>query len=300
MGFWCRDLDDAGVTLIPSDSRLFLPLLSDVKQHLESRPYGSPPPLQHANNPSPPMDPAEPASAILWNRSGKFICAWTLIWKYWDVAGREFENSYVLGVGSRPSLLLPFGLAEERRKFFEYWHTIMPGSKRYLCGERMMGTNADVRPPDPSEYWKGGVFGFTNGRSRYLDEPLRSAMLTLDAVFFSNGECAGPDTKQLWEHIVSDAGVHQEVGMVAKEKLASGADASSVLAAVEEITGGANSAPPPPPPPDGTADPEHFRQRARWHIGRWISMTRPQRSDEETVSALASWADAVVPNYRRI
>jgi hypothetical protein len=246
------------------------------------------------------MDRQDPASAILWNRSGNFICAWTTIWKYQDVAGCTFGSSCVLGVGARPSLLLPFGLTEERRRFFEYWQRIMPGSKRYLAGGSVMGTNADVRSPEPPEYWKGGVFGFSNGPPREHDEPIQAVALTLDAVFFSNGECAGPDKKQLFEHVVCDSEIHQQVGATARERFASGVDARGILDAVEAITGPADRVPPPPPDPDGNADLESFRERARWHIARWIAMTRPQRGDREIASALVDWADAVVPQYRRI
>jgi hypothetical protein len=42
-------------------------------------------------------------------------------------------------------------------KFVRYWNVILPGSKRYLGGSRIVGANGDVRPPAPDEVREGGI-----------------------------------------------------------------------------------------------------------------------------------------------
>ena len=97
MQFRCEDLRDAGVVLVSHDSSDFATLVAEITHHLESPPPGGPPPRPGARVELP--DPDDEASAILWNRSGKPICAYTLVW--------EPGETYILGVGSMSSLLLP-------------------------------------------------------------------------------------------------------------------------------------------------------------------------------------------------
>jgi hypothetical protein len=299
MKFRCRGLVDAGVELIPPDSPLFPHMLGEIRRHLDSPPRGSPPPLPgHDMTPSP--DGEDPVGTILWNRSGKPLCAWTLIWTYRDASGHESRSSHVMGVGTVPSSLLPFGLTDDKRKFVAYWNTILPGSMRYLSGERVFGSNADVRAPSPEECWKGGVMRWGGGgKSRSMDQ-IETVTLALDAVFFSNGECAGPDEKRLWEHIVCDAAVYRAVATAAQEQSAAGLDAKEILAGIGRIIGSAGAPVPPPPPPDGKAGLKSFLNQARWHLARRISVHRSSQGDEKTVSMLLSWAGAELPEYRRI
>ena len=289
MQFVCEDLPAVGVRLIPHDSPNFAPLLADITRHIESPPSGGPPPLP--DDPAVLPDPDDPASALLWNQSGKPICAYTLIW---DPGGR-----FTLGVGSFPTLLLPFGLPEERRAFEAYWHTILPNSKRWVNSQTELGSNADLRPPAPDEVWKGGVMRW--GSSAYA-RPRRqpdTVRLSLDAVFFATGECAGPDTKQLWEQIVFPAEVAQQVAAAARSGIHAGLSADRILAAVEQVTGTATRQPPDPPNPFDRADPHEYYEHARWELANWIAHMR-KSGDEPTVATLNSWADARVPQFRRI
>jgi hypothetical protein len=77
------------------------------------------------------------------------------VWRFETVTGRSYRHS--CGMLSVQSLLLSFGRSEDSLlKLFGYWHTILPGSKRYLSESGMVGDNTDVRPPTPDEKWRGG------------------------------------------------------------------------------------------------------------------------------------------------
>ena len=303
MKFHCEDLAEAGVVLIPRDSHAFQPLCADIRRHLENPPPGSPPPFP-GETPDLPNG-YEPASAILWNQSGKPICAFTLIWKYdWkDQWGddRTTTSTHVNGVGHTPSLLLPFGLTEDRRAFATYWQTILPHSKRYLDGGRILGANADVRQPAPNEQWKGGVMRWGTGQREHNDHA-DTVTLTLDAVFFSTGECAGPDTKQLWNRTIAAAEMYQEVVAVVRGCVDAASDGEQILAAVERLTGdAARPLPPPGPPPShGPAKPGAFREYERCCLAKRIAHMRTQFGHDKTVSILRDWADTAVPHYRRV
>ncbi len=299
MKFRCQDLPNEGVVLIPADSQAFRPLFADIRRHLESPPPGGPPELP--GDPDPLPEGNDPAGAILWNQSDRFICAESLIWKYQETGGHEYQSSSVMGVGATPSLLLPFGMPEDRRQFTTYWHTILPNSKRYLSEGSVFGTNADVRPPAPEEIWKGGIMRWGGPREHLPVEPLRNATLVLDGVFFSSGECAGPDEMHLWEQILCAAGVHRELAWAAREGVAAGLEPGEILARMARITGSAGGPPPPPPPPPrGPIGAETFRARERHSLARLIEARQRSWGDERTVSMLVGWAETVLPQYRRI
>jgi hypothetical protein len=299
MNFHCEDLPEAGVVLIPRDSHAFQPLCSDIRRHLEAPPPGSPPPFPD-ETPDPP-DEDNPASAILWNQSGKPICAFTLIWKHaWNderFGDHTTGSTQILGVGHSPSLLLPFGLTEDRRAFATYWQTILPWSKRYVDSGGVLGANADVRPPAPDEQWSGGVMRW--GGRGHREDRADKATLTLDAVFFSTGECAGPDSNQLWERVIAGAELHQKVAAAARRGVEAALDVERILAEVDQITGDAGHPPPPPPDPGGKAEPARFREYERWSLARQISHMRTHLGNHKTVSILSDWADAAIPQYRR-
>lgn len=248
----------------------------------------------------------DPASAVLWNQSDKAICAYTLIWKYDRTDGWPRNptphNTRFMGIGNFPSLLLPFGLTVERRAFYNYWHTILPHSKRWLGGENVLGTNADVRPPTDDEKWVGGVVRVGGGR-RHPGFDFDGVTLTIDAVFFTNGECAGADTRGLWDQIVLTAELHREVAALVRNGLNGGLDADRILSGVEQITGafsGPPSRPPPPGPPGRAADPDLVRERARHYLAHRIGAMRTHSGVEKTITILNSWADAALPAYRRV
>jgi hypothetical protein len=300
MQFRCEDLRDAGVVLVPVGSPEFSPLLADIKRHLESPPAGSRPPLPGRRDESVPAE-IDPTAAILWNQSGKPISAWTLIWKYEEISGHQYSNSFIHGVGTVPSLLLPFGLNEDRRPFITYWQIILPGSKRYVSPDAIAGTNADVRPPAPEERWSGGIGGGGGGaRGSGSRAELRSATLVLDAAFFADGECAGPDERQLWDQVVGTAELYRKIAATAREGLAKAISASDILVEIERITGPAGGPPPYQPATRGGPHREAFRGRAERSLARMIGMRRTHQGDDKTVAGLADWANTVLSAYRRI
>jgi len=285
----CEDLPQAGIILIPHGSPEFPALLADITRCIESPPPGGPPPFPNLRTELP--DPDDPASAILWNQSGKPICASTRIWK---------PGGTTVSTAGVPSLLLPFGLRDDRRAFETYWRTILPNSKRWLNRGRFLGSNADVRPPAGDEIWVGGVMGTGGGVGGFRGNPGAIA-LAIDAVFFATGECAGPDTWQLWEQTVLPARMYQQAAAGARKALQSGLDTAGILAAVEQITGKAvDGLPRPPVPFAGRFDAHDWHERARQEIARRVADMRRRSGDEKTVATLNDWADAQLPEFRRI
>jgi hypothetical protein len=284
--FRCQDLRDVGVVLVAPESRDYAPLLADIQRSVDHPTFDS------------VLEEIDPLGAILLNRSAKPIAAWSLIYKYEELSGRAYSSNFRMGVGALPSVLLPFGLSEEMRRVLLYWSTILPGSKRYIGAGEMFGDNTDVRPPNPEEEWKGSSFGF-GGRHRHsrpLDQ-MQHITLVLDGAFFADGECAGPNELQLFEHIVYDAEVYQQVSRVARELVTHGRSSSEVLTAIEDLTGPSRT--PIPPPPGQQSDPESFRERARAFLAFHIAGMRGTQSDEKAVETLVSWTDTRLPEYRR-
>ena len=290
MQFRCEDLAQAGIVLIPHNASDFRALLTDITSHIESPPPGSPPAFPNERIELP--DPDDPASAILWNQSGKPLCGWTRIWK---------PGGITVSTTGFPSLLLPFGLREDRRAFETYWHTILPNSKRWLSRRSVLGSNADVRPPSPEEVWVGGVVRFGGGAGGFRGDP-DAVSLTIDAAFFATGECVGPDTRGLWNQIVPKAELCQQAALSVRRGVRAGTESARILSDVEKITGTALNGPPPPPPPPsmGRQDSHEWHENARQELARRIADMRRRLGDEKTVSTLDRWADATVPQFRRI
>jgi hypothetical protein len=259
MEFRCQDLPEAGVILVPQS-----PLVG----------------------------------ATLINQSDKPIVAWSLKYRMEDESGRARDSNTTMGGNSVPSLLYPFGLTPEARKQLIYYNAILPASRRYIKDGELIGDNSDVRPPKPDEVWEGGWFGFGGGNrlNRQLDE-MKSVTLILDGIFFADGEFAGPNQLQLFDMVVYGSGVCQDVAGTAAQLVKGGNDDAAILTAVEKQTGPSRAA--TPPPPGSQSPPELFREQARAFIALTISHTRKQLGDARTVSMLAGWADADLPQYRR-
>lgn len=259
MEFRCRDLREAGVILVPQ---------------------------------------IPPIGATMINQSDKPIVAWSLQYRTEDESGRAGGANITMSGNSIPSLLFPFGLTPELRKQLIYQNAILPGSMRYIKDGELIGDNTDVRPPQSDEVWKGGSFGFGGGNrvNRDFDE-MKSVTLTLDGIFFADGEFAGPDQLQLFDLVVHGVEVYRDVANTTVQLVQSGQDADTILSAVEKLTGPSRVA--TPPPPGSQSPPEVFREQARAFIAWTISCTRKQLGDAKAVSMLAGWADADLPQYRR-
>jgi len=264
--FHCEDLRDFGVVLVPPSSRDYEPLFVEIQRRVD-----------HS------LEKRE-TSAILVNRSEKSIAAIDAVWRYEDVAGREFQGARLT---TGDLLLMPFSAPPEALKAMVYRMAILPGSRRYLGENGLAGDNADVRGPEPDEVWRRGwIFG-SGGGGCTPALPIKSVMLILDGVFFLDGEFAGPNRNRLWEKVTKEAKSILDVAKIARSGKDRGLAAAEILREIEELTG------PPlePPPAPGTA----MQRRACD-----IKQRRHLMGDERTVEWLASRAQAPIPNFRRL
>jgi hypothetical protein len=204
MEYRCEDLSGYGVVLVPPSSPEYAAFLTDIQNRIANPIPGSAPPAHDFEDPSAP-------TVILCNRSQTGIAALSWIWKFELDTGRTARSS--VSAGGVPSVLAPFGLDERMRKLYGYWHGILPGSKRGIRGSRMFGDNADVRPPQPDEAWKGGGYG-VGGGSRDPRGPLKSVTVALDGVIFLDGGFAGPDTLYNFDRMTSNVDAHLQVARI--------------------------------------------------------------------------------------
>jgi len=243
-----------------------------------------------------------PTSAILLNRNSKAIAALHVVWRFETEGGRSYRRSQ--GMLSPQGLLLRYGRSDDAHiKLHSYWHTIFPGSKRYLGESGMVGDNTDVRPPAEEEKWRGGIIsGSTRGGGTGRD-PVRQVTLVLDGVFFLDGEFVGPNAEKLFEQTVADAEAHLTVARIAREGHHKGLRPEEILAEIERVTG-----PAPERPPmnlafrNPGASQEEFRGAALQAVAFQLAMRRrfPQAFDEEqTVFMVMDWNDSFVPHFRK-
>ena len=293
MEFHCKDLLQNGVVLIPPSSPEYNNLLSDIEKYCD-HPAGRLTPPSEQNDVFLSGQDRETAP-ILMNRGHTGIAALQLFWSLRNAEGRTFSISQ--GPGANASVLLPFGLPDKHLKLYSYWHVILPGSKRCLTMDhRQLGSNQDVRPPGPEEVWTGGsIIGFGGGSRSY--GPLTEITLTLDGVFFTDGSFAGPNRQGLWEQITSSAEAHLQVAEAARKAQNSETVPKQFFAELEGITGPAEER---PSLRSRVQNPEAYRQLALKRIARQIQIMRQSAGDERTIFLLASWADAPVPQFRKL
>jgi hypothetical protein len=244
--------------------------------------------------------PAGDQSAILHNQASEAIASMAFIWTFAHTGGRVRPHSFPPGTGT--SGLLPFGLDERMRKILAYRNTIFPGSKRVMHADgSISGDNSDVRPPQEDEVWRGGWVGFGGGSTRDELEPLK---LELDGVFFADGAFAGPNRLGSWDRTVIAAQAHRECAALVRRARESGSLPSDVFSELQAWTGAEDEKPPPPPPPwsfeSGPPDPEPVQRHERHFVGWKIQQMRRNQGDERTIAAIAAWAEAPVPNFRRL
>lgn len=296
MEFHCQDFPQYGVVLVPPTSPEYDPLLADIQRRVDHRVAGSPGVLQLPALPGEISEQDRETSAILVNRGTRGIAAIQQVWSHREISGRTSGLS--AGPGPNPSVLLPFGIPEKTLKLYGYWRVIVPGSKRYLSengGE--VGDNSDVRPPWPDEMWTGGGIGMPSRGSRPLG-PMASVTLTLDGVFFDDGGFVGPNTRGLWDQVVSSAEAHTQIAKIARQGHNAGITPAKILADVEAVTGPGASHMTPPPPRGATLD--AYRQAVLQDLAWQIAMSQKDQGDERAVLMLLSWSDAKLPNFRKL
>ena len=243
-----------------------------------------------------------PTSAILLNRSSKAIAALQVVWRFETQTGRSYRHSQ--GMLSPQGLLLRFARSDDAQfKLYAYWHTILPGSKRYLGESGMVGDNSDVRPPAPDEKWRGGIVAGTGGGGMKSRDPISQVTLVLDGVFFLDGAFVGPNTERLFEQTVADADAHVMLARIAREGHNKGLRAGEILAEIERATG-----PAPEGPPTNLAfrnpgaSQEEFRRAALQTIAFQLAMRLrvPQAADkEQTVFMVMDWDNTALPHFRK-
>ena len=303
MEFICEGLPQYGLVLVQPSSLDYAPLLADIERRLD-QPADGAPPIPEKFRPR-ISEPDRSTSAILLNKSPKTIAAMQAVWRFETVSGGSYRHSR--GMLSPKSLLLRFGRSEESLlKLYGYWHTILPGSKRYLTESGMVGDNTDVRPPTPDEEWQGGVVAGIAGSGSVgvsSRDEVKQVTLVLDGVFFLGGEFVGPNRERLFEQTVADAEAHFLVARTARNDHNKGLTPGQILAEIERTTG-----PAPEHPtmnigfrnPDAT--PEEFRRAALQQIAFQLANRRkfPQLTDDErTVHMNMGWTETVLPHFRK-
>jgi hypothetical protein len=107
MEFYCEDLPQLGVVLVPPSSPEYDRLLADVQRRINHPVAGSPPIPESMQMRISPED--RETSAILLTHSQNGIVAVQQVWTLQETSGRTYTGS--IGSGANPSVLLPFGIA---------------------------------------------------------------------------------------------------------------------------------------------------------------------------------------------
>ena len=248
------------------------------------------------------LTPSSPTQATLANISEKPIAEWALKCEIEWLDQQERGGGKQITGGIIPSLMLPFGMTDDWRARTTYWNAILPGSKRLVtCNPlKLTGDNRDVRQPTLQERWRGSTFAMEGGvePADEWQRRVKSLRLTLDGVFFADGEFAGPNECQLWETVIYQAEVFQSVATAACKFYDAGMEPAAILAEVEKVTGKHVQQPGPlHSRRKGTAD--EFRQDAKNSLASYLA-NRLEMEPDEIVSDLVGWADTVLPDYRRV
>jgi hypothetical protein len=294
MALVCEDLARYGVVLVPPSTTEYFELLADIERRLQTRPEGSPPVNDETISRISEHDTS--GSAILLNRAQVAIASIAYGW----------SNTLTCLPGTNPSVLLPFGMDERRRRFDAYWNTIFPGSKRLMtCDGWFYGDNTDVRSPAADELSRSGAGWWSVGAGRGFDR--RAAVpvkLTLDGVFFVDGGFAGPNQLGSWEQTWFAAEAHLACGAMAREARGKGTPAAEFFAQVQAFTGSTDEEgmPVPPPPHWGSmpVDPEATRNYQRRMVGWRVAAVRKHSGDEAAFAQIEGWADAPVPRFHKL
>ena len=275
-----EDLGLDGIWLIGPNSRYFDQWLGEILDRTGDAPAH--------------VDAAErPAAAILVNGSGKDIAAWTLIWRFEKTNGTSSHRTHSHGIAICPSLLLPFGLQESDLRTIHHRMTIMAGSKRYVGGGRVVGDNRDVQ--------MDGTPGLPHERDRGRRHPVdwrevRRATLSLDGVFFTDGEFLGPDEAGSWSRVTSEAAVHAETARMACDGIARGEPANVIL---DAICAAVADEPADQPKAGLRIGLRNKFRYTRQDEARMVETYRRHTGDEETLARLAKWQGVALPEFRR-
>jgi hypothetical protein len=298
MVFRCEDLPQYGLVLVPPAAPEYDGLVADIEKRLADPVAGSPPPLPARISPSEILPEDRETSAILLNRSSQPIAAIQQVWTFVEETGRTSSSS--IGSGTNASVLLPFGLPQEQLKLYGYWHTILPGSKRYFNAKgEQIGDNSDVRPPTGDEVWRGGIGGGGGGGGRSRG-PMKAVTFTLDGVFFADGGFAGPNQNGLWEQVTIRAEAQMQVAHIARDGHNKGMAPAAILSEIEKVTGPASERIQLHIFSRGQATPEQYRANAFEQLAWQLGSMRKFQGDERTVFSVMAWTEAQLPRFHRL
>ena len=229
MEYRVEDLPKFGVILVPPSAPEFPALLTDIRKRIENPVAGSPPAPPAGNDPDAP-------AMILRNNSKTGIAALSWIWKTQTADGRSTPSSTSM-MGSGPSVLAPFSLDERLRKLLAYWQVVLPGSKRLIRDNELLGDNSDVRPPHDDEIWKGGIVSGSGGGYLRFRSPVIAITLALDGVFFVDGGFAGPDTLHNFDRFTAEVNARLEVAKIARDGHNRNLALAAIFEKIEAVTG---------------------------------------------------------------
>jgi len=299
MALVCEDLPRYGVVLIPPSTEKYFELLADIERRLQIRPKGSLPVENDTISRISEHDTG--GSAILLNRAQVAIASVAYIWSFRHRNGRIIPHQFTPGTNA--SVLLPFGLNDQVRKFDAFWNTIFPGSKRLMTADgHWYGDNTDVRAPAEDELWHGGFFSMSGGSRNDLDEPVK---LTLDGVFFVDGGFAGPNRLGAWEHTVFAAEAHLVCAVLAREARQKTTSSDAFFVQVQQLTDQTDEPrlPPPPPPRSLESSPpdlESIRKYEQQIVGWKVIEMRKRLGDNAAIASIDAWGDAPGPKLHRL
>lgn len=287
LSFYSDDLADAGLILVPNGARDYPHLAADIQNRIDKPANDtstwSPDVREHMLGTIAPDD--WQTSAILLNRSGKSIALMMLVWRLTWRSGRI--DRHAQKVGSEGSLF-PQALDAGVRKMLTYWQTIMPNSKRYISLNSVAGDNSDVRLPEVDELYTGGYFAWGGPpKDQHL---LRSVRLSIDGVFFTDGEFVGPNTEQMWEQTRREAELMNCLANVAAEAHRAAQSPEQIFAAIEEIIG-PESAAPDLARFNAHAESKFSNQLPKQKVAWSLAHQRQYFGDDAAIAKLLAWSE---------
>ena len=288
-----EDQPAAGLVLVPPSAPEYDALLEDIRTRNLQMAERYPGPFGETTAKA--IAPEQRAtSAILLNKRSKTLALAQILWRCVRIEGPPFNES-IGWIGQR-RLLLHFGELTPIQKIFGYWFTVLPGSKRYLAKNLIVGDNSDVRPPNADEIWNGGWTQGSGGPGFQSNVRLRSMTISIDAAFFLDGEFVGPNRSQLFEEITAEASAHRKVGVLASEP----GDPVDVLSAIKRLTGPATvTSVRSRPHASASTSQSEYEEYALQTIAQQIARMRSWSSDEQIVQTLRHAKDARLPDFRK-
>jgi hypothetical protein len=213
-----HDLKEFGLPLIiPSD-----PTFGHLSEEIRSR------------DPFPARTRETPArGAVLENKTGRAVVTLAHVWRYTEQNGKTRTSRHSnLGSGRQMDVLMG-----KEKGLRDQWSFILPGSKRLITENNMLGDNSDVI--EPYELPPGGGRGFAGGTARGTterdDDGLIGIELSIDVAILDDGLCVGPDETGLCERLKEEMQLQKETAMKIVERLQEGASEGQIFEILQPL-----------------------------------------------------------------